>query len=92
MAKALRPGKVLVDWSQNTEHKSMVCVYSVRARRRPTVSTPLAWDEVEGAVDRGDAAALAFEMGDVLERLGTLGDLFEPVLTLRQELRARGAA
>jgi bifunctional non-homologous end joining protein LigD len=88
MAKALRPGRVLVDWSQNTEHKSMVCVYSVRARHRPTVSTPLSWDEVEAAVDRGDAATLAFEMGDVLERIDAHGDLFEPVLAMRQELGA----
>src|SRR5215213_700206 len=78
MAKALRPGKVLVDWSQNTEHKSMVCVYSVRAKDRPTVSTPVAWDEVERAVDAGDPGALVFTMGDVLERLDERGDLFAP--------------
>ncbi len=90
MAKALRSGKVLVDWSQNTEHKSMVCAYSVRAKRRPTVSTPIAWAELEAAIDRGDPARLVFEMGDVLERLDAQGDLFEPVLTLRQELRAPG--
>jgi bifunctional non-homologous end joining protein LigD len=88
MAKALRAGKVLVDWSQNTEHKSMVCVYSVRAKQRPTVSTPVAWDEVERAVDAGDGGALAFEMGAVLERVAELGDLFEPVLSARQELHA----
>jgi bifunctional non-homologous end joining protein LigD len=90
MARALRAGKVLVDWSQNTEHKSMVCVYSVRAKRRPTVSTPLAWEEVERAVDLGDAASLVFEMGDVRERVAKCGDLFEPVLTTRQELRPAG--
>ena len=88
MAKALRSGKVLVDWSQNTEHKSMVCVYSVRAKQRPTVSTPLAWEEIERAVDVGDAALLVFEMGDVLERVRELGDLFGPVLTSVQELPA----
>jgi bifunctional non-homologous end joining protein LigD len=86
MAKALRTGKVLVDWSQNTEHKSMVCAYSVRAKARPTVSTPVAWEEVEQAVDRGDASGLVFEMGHVLERVAAQGDLFEPVLTTRQEL------
>jgi bifunctional non-homologous end joining protein LigD len=90
MAKALRAGKVLVDWSQNTEHKSMVCAYSVRAKRRPTVSTPLRWEEVEAAVDAGDATALVFELGAVLERVAVYGDLFEPVLRERQELRARG--
>jgi bifunctional non-homologous end joining protein LigD len=92
MAKTLRAGRVLVDWSQNTEHKSMVCAYSVRAKQRPTVSTPVGWDEVEAAVDAGDADALVFEMNDVLERVADRGDLFEPVLTLRQPLRAATVA
>jgi bifunctional non-homologous end joining protein LigD len=91
MARSLRPGKVLVDWSQNTEHKSMVCAYSVRAKQRPTVSTPVGWDELEGALDAGDRDALSFEMADVLERAAELGDMFAPVLTDRQELRAPGA-
>ena len=78
MAKSLRAGKVLVDWSQNTEHKSMVCVYSVRAKARPTVSTPLRWGEVEAALDAADPDALAFEMCDVLERVGAHGDLWLP--------------
>jgi bifunctional non-homologous end joining protein LigD len=86
MARALRPGKVLIDWSQNTEHKSMVCAYSVRARQRPTVSTPLRWQEVEAAVDAGDASPLAFEMADVLDRVADHGDLFAAVLTDRQRL------
>jgi bifunctional non-homologous end joining protein LigD len=88
MAKSLRSGRVLVDWSQNTEHKSMVCAYSVRAKQRPTVSAPVGWDEVEAAVDAGDAGALVFEMDDVIDRVADRGDLFEPVLTLRQPLRA----
>jgi bifunctional non-homologous end joining protein LigD len=88
MARTLRRGKVLVDWSQNTEHKSMVCVYSVRAKARPTVSTPVRWEEVTAAVDAGDAAALVFEMGDVLERVEEHGDLFEPVLGGGQRLSA----
>lgn len=91
MTRALRAGKVLVDWSQNTEHKSMVCVYSVRAKARPTVATPLRWAEVEGAVDRGDAGGLVFEMEDVLERFTAYGDLFRPVLTTRQELPELGS-
>jgi bifunctional non-homologous end joining protein LigD len=81
MAKALRPGKVLIDWSQNTEHKSMVCAYSVRAKQRPTVSTPLRWDELEAAVAARDAGLLTFEMGDVLRRVEAHGDLFAAVLT-----------
>src|SRR3954471_19715345 len=87
MARSLRAGKVLVDWSQNTEHKSMVCAYSVRAKERPTVSTPLMWAEVEAAVDRRDAGALVFEMGALLDRFADHGDLFAPVLTERQPLR-----
>jgi bifunctional non-homologous end joining protein LigD len=91
MARKLRAGRVLVDWSQNTEHKSMVCAYSVRAKRRPTVSTPLAWREVEEALDRADPGLLSFEMGDVLERVDRHGDLFEGVLTTRQRLAAPAA-
>lgn len=83
MARALRRGKVLIDWSQNTEHKSMVSPYSVRARPRPTVSTPLRWEEVEAA---RDPAELRFELDDVLARVGEHGDLFLPVLTLEQPL------
>jgi bifunctional non-homologous end joining protein LigD len=86
MARELRRGRVLIDWSQNTPHKSMVCAYSVRARSRPTVSTPVTWAEVEAAVDRGEAADLRFEPGDVLERVAAHGDLFADVLSLRQPL------
>jgi bifunctional non-homologous end joining protein LigD len=80
--KELRKGKVLIDWSQNDEHKTTVSVYSLRARERPTVSTPLDWDEVEAA----DADALVFEAGDVLERVEERGDLFAPVARLEQRL------
>jgi bifunctional non-homologous end joining protein LigD len=78
--KELRKGKVLIDWSQNDENKTTVGVYSLRARERPTVSTPLAWEELE------DPAALVFEAADVLERFEDRGDLFAPVAELRQEL------
>jgi bifunctional non-homologous end joining protein LigD len=89
MAKALRAGKVLIDWGQNTEHKSMVCVYSVRAKARPTVSTPLHWHELEAAVAAGDPSLLVFEMRDVLRRVAEHGDLFAAVLSLRQRLGPR---
>jgi bifunctional non-homologous end joining protein LigD len=82
--KELRRGKVLIDWSQNDEHKTTVCVYSLRARERPTVSTPLDWAEVEA----GDPDALVFEADDVLARVEERGDLFAPVVELRQELPA----
>jgi bifunctional non-homologous end joining protein LigD len=80
--KELRKNRVLIDWSQNDEHKTTVGVYSLRARERPTVSTPLAWDEVE----EGDPEALVFEAEDVLARVEEHGDLFEPVATLKQRL------
>ena len=80
--KELRRNKVLIDWSQNDEHKTTVSVYSLRARERPTVSTPLSWDEV----DQGDPDALVFEPEDVLGRVEEHGDLFEPVATLKQRL------
>jgi bifunctional non-homologous end joining protein LigD len=86
MARARRRGRVLVDWGQNTEHKSMVCAYSVRAKERPTVSTPLEWDEVATAVEREDPASLVFEMGEVLDRIAHRGDLFADVLTVEQDL------
>ena len=80
--KELRKNKVLIDWSQNDEHKTTVGVYSLRARDRPTVSTPLSWDEVEG----GDPEALVFEADDVLQRVEEQGDLFAPVEELQQSL------
>ncbi len=86
MRKDLRRGKVLVDWSQNSEHKTTVGVYSLRARERPTVSTPLAWEEVEGMVAREDPDVLTFDARDVLRRVNEHGDLFAPAVDLRQRL------
>ena len=77
MAKDLRPGKVLVDWSQNSAAKTTVSVYSLRARPRPTVSTPVTWDEVEACQAPQD---LVFTSEDVLARVEELGDLFAPLL------------
>jgi bifunctional non-homologous end joining protein LigD len=88
--KELRRGKVLVDWSQNSRHKTTVCVYSLRARDRPTVSTPVTWDEVVAAVDAGDASMLVFEARDVLDRVAERGDLFAPALTRVQSLPRLG--
>jgi bifunctional non-homologous end joining protein LigD len=86
MTKTERPGKVLIDWSQNDRRKTTVCVYSLRANERPTVSTPLEWDEVRAALDGGDPEALRFEAGTVLERIAERGDLFAPALSLVQKL------
>jgi len=86
MTKALRTGKVLVDWSQNDEHKTTVCVYSLRARPEPTASTPVTWDEVAAAWEKRDAGLLRFEATAVLARVEKYGDLFAPVLTMKQKL------
>ena len=86
MKKALRTNKVLVDWSQNDEHKTTISVYSLRARERPTVSTPVTWEEVEQALKKKDAGRLVFEAKDVLARVEKMGDLFELVLKLKQKL------
>ncbi|HZQ70723.1 MAG TPA: non-homologous end-joining DNA ligase [Terriglobales bacterium] len=86
MKKSLRTNKVLVDWSQNDEHKTTVGVYSLRAKERPTVSTPVKWDEVEICLKKRDPNLLVFEASQVLDRVEKMGDLFEPVLTLKQKL------
>ena len=84
--KDLRVGKVLIDWSQNSYHKTTIGVYSLRAREKPTVSTPITWEEVETLHASGDAEALRFEAGDVLERVEKFGDLWADLLTLEQAL------
>ena len=89
MTKRLRPGRILVDWSQNDAHKTTVSVYSVRARDRPTVSTPLDWDEVRACHDSGDAGLLTFETDDVLARVARDGDRFAE-LTGRVQALPRG--
>ena len=86
MTKAKRAGKVFIDWSQNDEHKTTVCVYSLRARERPTVSAPVTWEEVEAAAGSGDPDELSFTSDEVLARVAEDGDRFAPVLHLRQEL------
>jgi bifunctional non-homologous end joining protein LigD len=90
MTKELRKGKVLVDWSQNDEHKTTVTVYSVRARERPTVSTPVTWEEVIACRDQGDPDLLTFDTEDVLRRVDAQGDLFAPLLSAVQKLPALG--
>ena len=86
MKKALRVGKVLVDWSQNDEHKTTISVYSLRARERPTISTPLQWEEVERVLARKNPKLVVFEAADVLKRVEEMGDVFEPVLKVKQKL------
>ncbi len=87
MARAQRPGKVFIDWSQNSRHKTTAGVYSMRARPEPTCSTPVTWDEVEACAE-GDLE-LRFDYHDVLDRVAEHGDLFAEVLTLQQSLPGR---
>ena len=89
MSRALRKGKVFVDWSQNDEHKTTVNVYSLRAKELPTVSTPLAWKEVEAGLHKKDRQLLAFTSDQVLKRVDKFGDLFDPINTLKQKLPKR---
>jgi len=86
MKKEVRAGKVFVDWSQNDEHKTTVSVYSLRAREKPTVSTPVTWEEVERTLKKKDAGLLVFEAGQVVERFEKMGDLHAAVLELKQKL------
>jgi bifunctional non-homologous end joining protein LigD len=86
MRKSLRTGKVLVDWSQNDEHKTTIAIYSLRARERPTVSTPVSWEEVEKTLKKKDADLLVFEAKQTVARVEKMGDLFAPVLELKQKL------
>jgi bifunctional non-homologous end joining protein LigD len=86
MSKAMRKGKIFVDWSQNDEHKTTICVYSLRAKEQPTVSTPVTWDEVETCLKKKKAELLTFRSDQTIARVEKEGDLFEPVETLKQKL------
>jgi bifunctional non-homologous end joining protein LigD len=86
MAKAERRGRVFVDWSQNHQKKTTIGVYSLRARDRPTASIPLHWREVERTAKNGDVKDLRFEIPAAIERVEKQGDLFQPVLKMRQKL------
>jgi bifunctional non-homologous end joining protein LigD len=92
MSKAGRKGKVFVDWSQNDEHKTTICVYSLRAKEEPTVSTPVTWDEVENCLKKKNANLLKFRSDQVLARVDKSGDLFEPVENLTQRLLGKWKA
>ncbi len=89
MSKAARTGKVFVDWSQNDEHKTTICVYSLRAKEEPTVSTPVTWDEVENCLKKKKVDFLKFRFDKTLARVGKIGDLFSPVEKLKQKLPKR---
>ena len=86
MRRSLRQGRVFIEWSQNDASKSTVCVYSLRATDHPTASAPVTGDEVEAALRSRNAASLAIDSDEVLERVERLGDLYAPVLQLTQQL------
>ena len=86
MAKAERVGRVFIDWSQNDVHKTTVAVYSLRATEQPSVSTPIAWAEVEKAIRTRNVAGLRFDPDAAVGRVEKLGDLFGVAETLRQKL------
>jgi bifunctional non-homologous end joining protein LigD len=86
MSKAARKGKVFVDWSQNDEHKTTICVYSLRAKEEPTVSTPVTWDEVGNCLNKKKPELLNFRSDKTLERVKKMGDLFAPIEKLKQKL------
>jgi bifunctional non-homologous end joining protein LigD len=86
MSRALRKGKVFVDWSQNDEHKTTINVYSLRAKEQPTVSTPVTWNEVQACLKKRDLRLLTFTSDQTLGRVDKLGDLFEPMNSLKQKL------
>src|SRR3979409_1861236 len=86
MARTLRKGKVFVDWSQNDEHKTTICVYSLRAKEEPTVSTPVTWDEVANCLKKKKADLLKFRSDKTLSRVEKMGDLFAQVEKLKQKL------
>jgi len=86
MKKAIRTNKIFVDWSQNDDHKTTISVYSLRAQERPTVSTPVTWEEVEHTLKNKDPQLLVFESHETLKRVDEMGDLFAPLLRLKQKL------
>ncbi len=86
MKKVLRTNKVFVDWSQNDQYKTTICVYSLRAKERPTASTPITWEEVENCLKKADPDLLVFDSAAVLQRADKHGDLYEPVLSQKQRL------
>jgi len=87
MAKARRRGRVFVDWSQNNPHKTTIASYSLRGRARPTVATPVTWDEVRTACRSED---LTFTAADLPARLAEHGDLLAPLLAEPQHLPRSG--
>jgi bifunctional non-homologous end joining protein LigD len=90
MSKELRAGKVFIDWSQNSDFKTTVSVYSLRAKANfPYVSLPVTWKEVSDALRKKNAKSLYFERDEALKRAGKTGDLFEAVETLKQRLPAK---
>ncbi|HBG26873.1 MAG: hypothetical protein A2Y10_07595 [Planctomycetes bacterium GWF2_41_51] len=90
MNKELRKGRVFVDWSQNSRHKTTACIYTLRARPQPTVSMPVTWKEIEITLKKTNAESLIYTPEQAIEKLEREGDLFKDVLMLRQSLPTTG--
>jgi bifunctional non-homologous end joining protein LigD len=86
MAKEYRRGKVFINWSQNDSSKTMICVYSLRAREKPLVSFPLAWRDLEDLAGQDDPEKLQVISSEAVSRAGKQGDLFSEVLVKQQKL------
>lgn len=86
MAKESRKGKVFINWSQNDASKTMICVYSLRAREKPVVSFPLAWGELEHLAGEGAPEKFHIVHSEALRRVETMGDLFREMLVKEQRL------
>ena len=86
MAKESRKGKVFINWSQNDASKTMICVYSLRAREKPFVSFPLEWRELEHLAGQGDPERLQVIHSEAVKRAEKTGDLFREVLVKKQKL------
>lgn len=86
MAKQMRKGKIFINWAQNGTSNTTVCVYSLRASEKPTVSTPLTWDELDSIASSGDPDTLQFLSSDVIDRVLKYGDLYADLLTRKQKL------
>ena len=86
MAKEFRQGRVFINWEQNDPKKTMICVYSLRAREKPIVSFPLTWRELENLAGQGDPGRLRVLYSEAVNRGEQQGDLFREVLMKKQHL------
>jgi bifunctional non-homologous end joining protein LigD len=85
-AQGAKKGRILMDWRQNSTAMTMIAPYSLRAREHPYVSAPLLWEEVQKASDTDDETHIRYDIFQIKERIGAIGDPIAPVQTMIQEL------